>query len=73
LPDIPAWKVVQELGYQNKEIAGVKISEKHANFVINTGKATAKSIENLINAIKIDAKNKMGINLECEIKIVGKK
>ncbi|MDR3290467.1 MAG: UDP-N-acetylmuramate dehydrogenase [Rickettsiales bacterium] len=71
--EMPAWKVIQELGWQNKEIDGTKMSEKHANFLINTGKARAKSVENLINSIIKDAKEKLKIDLELEIKIVGEK
>lgn len=72
LPDKPAWKIVQELGYQNKEINGAKMSEKHANFMVNTGTAKAKDLENLGNAIIKDAKEKLGLNLEWEVKIIGK-
>ncbi len=72
LPDKPAWKVVQELGYQNKEINGAKMSEKHANFMVNTGTAKAKDLENLGKSIIKDAKDKLGLNLEWEVKIIGK-
>ena len=72
LPDKPAWKIVQELGYQNKEINGAKMSEKHANFMINTGTAKAKDLENLGNSIIKDAKEKLDLNLEWEVKIIGK-
>lgn len=73
MPNMPAWKVVQQLGYQNKEINGAKMSEKHANFMVNTGNATAKSLEELGELIIADAKNKLNINLEWEIKIIGNK
>ena len=72
LPDKPAWKIVQELGYQNKEINGAKMSEKHANFMVNTGTAKAKDLENLGNSIIKDAKEKLDLNLEWEVKIIGK-
>lgn len=67
----PAWKIIQELGYQNKEINGAKMSEKHANFMINTGKARAVDLENLGNLIIKEAKERQNINLEWEIKIIG--
>lgn len=73
MPERPAWKVVQELGYQGKEINGAKMSEKHANFMINTGKAKAADLEKLVELIKNEAKLKMGIDLEPEIKIIGNK
>lgn len=69
----PAWKIVQELGYQGKEINGAKMSEKHANFMINTGGAKSKDLEELGNLIIKEAKEKMGIKLEWEIKILGNK
>jgi UDP-N-acetylmuramate dehydrogenase len=71
LPNAPAWKIIQELGYQGKDFNGAKMSEKHANFLINTGNSSASDIENLINSIKRDAKEKMNIELELEIKIIG--
>jgi len=73
LPDKPAWKIIQELGYQNKEINGAKMSEKHANFMVNTGTATAKSLEDLGELIKKEAKEKLNINLEWEVQIIGRK
>jgi len=69
----PAWKIIQELGYQNKEINGAKMSEKHANFMVNTGTATAKDLENLGNLIIKEALEKQNIKLEWEIRIIGEK
>lgn len=69
----PAWKIIQELGYQNIEINGAKMSEKHANFMVNTGTATATDLENLGNLIIKEAKEKLNIKLEWEIKIIGEK
>ena len=67
----PAWKIIQELGYQNKEINGAKMSEKHANFMINTGNAKAADLEHLGNLIIKEAKEKQNIDLEWEIRIIG--
>ncbi|MDD2840104.1 MAG: UDP-N-acetylmuramate dehydrogenase [Rickettsiales bacterium] len=69
----PAWKIIQELGFQNKEINGAKMSEKHANFMVNTGTATATDLENLGNLIIKEAKEKQNIRLEWEIRIIGEK
>ena len=63
---------MQELGYQNKEINNAVMSLKHANFMVNMGNAKAKDLENLGNTIIKDAKEKLNINLEWEIKIIGK-
>ena len=48
------------------------ISEKHNNFFINKGKATASEIEELINKVKEKVYKKTGTKLELEIKIIGK-
>ena len=48
------------------------MSEKHANFMINTGNARATDLENLGNLIIKEAKEKQNIDLEWEIRIIGK-
>ena len=68
----PAWRIIQELGYQNKNFNGAKMSEKHANFMINEN-STANNLEDLGNQIIKDAKEKLNINLEWEIKILGER
>ena len=59
--------LIDQLGLKGKAIGGAKVSEKHANFIINTGKATSKDVINLINIIKTKIKHKYKINLEEEI------
>ena len=49
------------------------VSDKHCNFLINTGNATAKDIEDLGNLIQQKVYEKTGIKLEWEIKIIGEK
>ena len=49
----------------------MKISEKHANFIINLGKGKARDVVKLINLIKKKVKEKFGINLEEEIIYLG--
>lgn len=71
LPNYPAWKIIQELGFQGIEYNGVKMSEKHANFLINVSSKTSDNIENLINIIKEKAKIEKNIDLDTEIKIIG--
>ena len=47
-------------------------SDKHANFLINTGEATAADLEGLGDAVRADVKAKFGVDLEWEIKRVGR-
>jgi len=72
-PDKPAWQIIRDLGFQNKEMNGAKMSDKHANFMINTGNATSKNLEDLGELIKQEALNRFNVNLEWEIKILGEK
>jgi UDP-N-acetylmuramate dehydrogenase len=68
-----AWELIKESNCQNYQIGSAKISEKHCNFFVNEGKATAKELEDLINKVKETVYQKTKINLELEIKIVGHK
>ncbi|MFA6306913.1 MAG: UDP-N-acetylmuramate dehydrogenase [Patescibacteria group bacterium] len=64
---ISAGLLIDRLGLKGKIVGGAKVSKKHANFIINTGKAQAEDVVNLINLIKIKIKNKYKINLEEEV------
>ncbi len=73
-PDImPAWQVIQKLGLQGRDFNGAKMSEKHANFLVNCGSEKSEILESLINRIKTQAIDQYGIKLELEIKIIGEK
>ena len=66
-----AWALIKESGCDKLFIGDAKISEKHCNFFVNEGKAKTEDIEKLIEKVKTEVKNKTGINLELEIKIIG--
>ncbi len=68
-----AAKLIEECGLKGKRIGGAVISEKHANFIINDNNATAADIESLIQLIQKTVKDKSGILLQTEVKIVGDK
>ena len=53
------------------KIGGASVSSLHSNFIINDGSSTALDIENLGQSIINKVKNKFGITLEWEIKILG--
>lgn len=69
-PDFPAGYLIEECGLKGKKIGNVKISEKHANFIVNLGKGKAKDVKKLINLAKKKVKNKFKINLEEEIEFI---
>ena len=54
-------------------IGGAQISEKHANFIVNLGNATAHDIEQLIDLMRDQVKEKFGISLQQEVHVLGNK
>ncbi|MEE2849786.1 MAG: UDP-N-acetylmuramate dehydrogenase [Pseudomonadota bacterium] len=71
-----SWKLVDEAGWRGKLHAenggGAKFSELHSNFMINPGEATAADIEGLGEAVRADVLAKTGVQLEWEIKRIGR-
>ncbi|MES1199597.1 MAG: UDP-N-acetylmuramate dehydrogenase [Pseudomonadota bacterium] len=67
-----AWKLVDEAGMRGAKRGGAQVSEKHANFLINTGEATAADIEGLGEDVRAAVKAKAGVELEWEIKRIGR-
>lgn len=65
-----AGKLIEDIGYKGKQIGGAMISEKHANFIINTGNAKGEDIIQLIQEIKDKVKEKYNIELLLEQEIV---
>ncbi len=65
-----AGQLIEKCGLKGEKIGNVKISKKHANFIINLGKGKAKDVKKLINLIKKKVKNKFKINLKEEIQIL---
>jgi len=67
---IPTGYLIEKTGLKGKTIGGAQISKKHANFIINTGKAETEDIEKLINLIKKEVLKKFKVKLEKEIRII---
>ena len=65
-----AGRLIEEIGYKGKNVGGAQVSEKHANFIINTGGATGSDICSLINDIKKNVKEKYDIDLKVEQEFV---
>lgn len=66
-----AWQLVDEAGCRGLQIGGAQVSEKHTNFLINTGHATSADIEALGEEVRSRVKAKSGIDLHWEIQRVG--
>lgn len=71
--DTRAWQVVEKVGGRGLTIGGAQMSEKHCNFMINTGDATAADLENLGDEIKKRAYHDLGLEIHWEIKRIGEK
>ena len=67
-----AWQLIDVAGYRGAKVGDAQISEKHCNFMINTGKARALDLIELGDKAKKAVKEKTGVELEWEIKIIGK-
>ena len=67
-----SWKLVDDAGWRGKLHGGAMFSPLHSNFMINTGTATAADLEGLGEAVRADVKAKMGIDLQWEIKRIGR-
>lgn len=66
-----AARLIEACGLKNRVIGDACVSEKHANFIINRGNATAQDIEELIVLVKETVKEQFSVQLEQEVKIIG--
>lgn len=69
-PEIPAGKLLEELGFKGFGIGGARFSELHANFIVNSGRAKAGDVIRLIETARDAALLRRGVRLETEIRIV---
>lgn len=65
-----AAKLIDDCALRGKSVGGAQVSEKHAGFVINKGGATCADVLELCDLVKKEVKNKFGVDLEREIKII---
>lgn len=70
-PGYYAGKLIQDSGLQGKQIGGAQVSLKHAGFIINKDNATAKEYIALIEHVQKVVKEKFGVELEREVRIIG--
>jgi len=70
-PGAHAARLIEACGLKGARVGGAAISEKHANFIINAGNATAADIERLIALARDTVQARFGIALETEVRIIG--
>ena len=66
-----AGRLIETLGLKGISVGGAAVSEKHANFIVNTGEATAADIESLILLVQQKVVQEHGVKLQPEVHIVG--
>ena len=66
-----AGRLIERAGLKGKKIGGAMISPEHANFIVNTGGASASDILALMDLARIKVREQTGIELESEIRVVG--
>ena len=71
-PGDKAWRLVDAAGCRGLTVGGAQVSEKHANFLINTGNATSADIEGLGEEVRRRVSQSQGVPLEWEIQRVGR-
>ncbi|MDB5433981.1 MAG: murB [Phenylobacterium sp.] len=71
-PGHSSWKLVDDAGWRGKPFGGAMFSPLHANFLINTGEATAADLEGLGEAVRAEVKARFGVELDWEIKRIGR-
>ncbi len=70
-PNVFVGMLFEELGAKSWKEGGVKVSEKHANFVINTGNATSLDVSRLMHRMHSGVKERYGYDLIAEIRYIG--
>ena len=69
---LSAWKLVDDAGWRGQPFGGAMFSPLHSNFLINTGEAAAADLEGLGEAVRADVRAQTGVELQWEVKRVGR-
>ena len=72
-PGDHAARLIESCGLKGRAVGAAQVSEKHANFIVNTGGATASDVETLIEVVQAEVAAKTGIGLEREVRIIGER
>jgi UDP-N-acetylmuramate dehydrogenase len=71
-PGDSAWRLIDTAGWRARPYGGAQFSALHANFLINDGTARAADLEGLGETVRADVRAKFGVELEWEIKRIGR-
>jgi UDP-N-acetylmuramate dehydrogenase len=71
-PGLKAWQLIDAAGLRGFALGGARVSDQHCNFLINEGAATARDLEDLGETVRQRVKQSCGIELEWEIRRIGK-
>jgi UDP-N-acetylmuramate dehydrogenase len=66
-----AGRLIEQAGFKGRRHGGAMVSDKHANFILNTGTATAADIEALIGEVRAAVERTSGVQLELEVRVIG--
>jgi UDP-N-acetylmuramate dehydrogenase len=69
-PNNKAWELIDAIGFRGKSIGDAQISQKHCNFLINNGNASAQDLVTLGEQARKEVLEKFNINLEWEVKVL---
>lgn len=70
-PGYYAGKLIQDAGLKGLSVGGAQVSELHSGFILNTGNATATDIIQLMDVVRCTVKDKFGVELIPEVRIIG--
>jgi len=68
---LPAWRAIVAVGCQGKIMGGAQVSPVHANYIVNTGNATAEHVIMLISFVKQQVRDRLGLQLHEEVQYLG--
>lgn len=70
-PNDSAGRIVESAGLKGAHVGDAQVSEKHGNFIVNQGRASARDVLALIKKVRTEVARKTGVKLELEVKLVG--
>jgi len=68
-----SWQLIDAIGGRGRVVGDAQVSERHCNFMINRGEASAADLENLIESLRADVKRETGVDLRWEIRRIGER